>query len=335
MVKRHQARDLPSRVLIVRLGAIGDVVNALVVASAIKEARPDVFVGWAVHDLARPLVDGHPDVDRVHLWPRGSGFQGFSGFLRDVRSMDYGLVIDLQRIFKSAMVARLTRVGRIVGFDRARSKELSWLWTREKIEPGDPASHMVRQYMEFVEHLGLETAGPVHRFPDDPAAASWADTQVTRIGGAPLVVNLGASKPPNRWAPERFAELSQRLAAEAESPVVLTGGPGDRDIEADVLGHLRGAGGVTSLVGETSLLQLVELLRRSRLFIGCDTGPMHLAAAVRTPVVALFGPADPGRTGPWGYQHRVVRAPGLTGSMDDIGVELVLDAVRDQLLAGV
>ena len=328
-------KPLPERVLIVRLGAIGDVVNALVVASAIKEARPDVFVGWAVHDLARPLVDGHPDVDRVHLWPRGGGVQGFSGFLRDVRAMRYGMVIDLQRIFKSAMVARLTRVGRIVGFDRARSKELSWLWTREKIEPRDPGAHMVRQYMEFVEHLGLQTAGPVHKFPHDAEASSWADAEVTRIGGAPLVVNLGASKPPNRWAPDRFAELAQRLAAEAESPVVLTGGPGDRDIEADVLRHLHNTGGVTSLVGETSLMQLIELLRRSRLFIGCDTGPMHLAAAVRTPVVALFGPADPGRTGPWGFQHRVVCAPGLSGSMEDIGVELVLDAVRDQLLAGV
>ncbi len=326
------AKPVPDRILIVRLGAIGDVVNALVVATAIKEARPDVQVGWAVHDLALPLVDGHPSVDRVHPWRRGSGVRGFNDFLRGIREQKYGLVIDLQRILKSALVARLSRAPRVLGFDRRRAKELSWLWTRERISPADPEAHMVRQYMEFVRYLGLPTSGPTHLLPTDVEAERWAEDFVGGLWNEPILINVGASKPENRWPPERFAELSRRCAVELERSICLTGGPDDRDVAAQVWSALAGVDGARNLVGTTSLLQLVALAKRARLFVGCDTGPMHLAAAVNTPVVALFGPANPGRTGPWGELNRVVRAPGVSAKMNDVGVDLVFSAVSELLL---
>ena len=323
-------RDLPERVLIVRLGAIGDVANALVVATAIKEARPEVHIGWAVHELARPLVEGHPAVDRVHLWPRRSGLEGFQAFLGELRAERYGLALDLQRIFKSALVARLSHAPRVVGFDRKRAKEGSWMWTTERLPAGDGAAHMVVQYLEFPRYLGLRTRGPVHRFPAYPEAAAWAQDLVQELGQPPLVLNLGASKRPNRWPPERFGELGQRLVAEHGAPLCLTGGPDDRALAEDAREAL-GDTPARDLVGATDLPQLVELLRRARLVVSCDTGAMHLAAAVRTPVVALFGPAEPGRTGPWGADHRVVRAPGVSGAMSEIAVDVVVTAVREQL----
>jgi len=316
---------LPAKVLIVRLGAIGDVVNAQVVANAIREARPDVRVGWVVHDLSRPLLEGHPAVDRVHLWRRGSGLGGLRAVARELRAEGYGLVLDLQRIAKSGLLARMAGAERIVGFDRARSKELAWLLPTERIAPGRPGTHMLEWYLEFVDHLGLPRPRVPRRLPHDEAAVSWAEAELRTLGGAPVLLNLGASKPPNRWAPARFGELAATLARELDAPIGLTGGPEDFAL----VERVRAAAGVDAIArswtGATSLLQLAELARRARLFVSCDTGPMHLAAAVGTPVVALFGPADPRRTGPWGDGHRVVRSP--TGHMPDLGVEPVLEAV--------
>lgn len=332
----------PARVLIVRLGAIGDVVNALVFAAALEEARPDVHLGWVVHPLAAPLVEGHPCVERVHLWRRGGGLKELARLVREIRAQRYDLAVDLQRIQKSAFVARLSGAPRVLGFDRARSKELSWLWTKERIPPRGPARHMVQHYLEFARHLGAGETEPRHLFPADAAAEAWADELVRALGGEPVLVNLGATKPANRWIPERFGALASALASDGV-PVCFTGGPGDRAVAA-LARAAAGAARVRDLVGQTSLRQLLALTRRARLFVGCDTGPMHIAAAVKTPVVVLFGPADPLRTGPWGQGHRIVRVPPPCAPcnrktcnqprhacMEDITVAHVLAAAREQL----
>jgi len=320
---------LPGRILVVRLGAIGDVTNALIVAAALEEERPDVRIGWAVHDLAQPLVEGHPCVDRVHLWRRSTGLSGFRSLVRELRAERYDLALDLQRIQKSALCARLSGAARVVGFDRRRTKEGSWIWTRERIPPGDPGAHVIEQYLDVARYLGVRAPRVRRLLPSDPAAEAWAEGLVSELGAPPLVLCLGASKPPNRWLPERFAALARLGASELGLPVCLVGGPGERERLGAVLGALADAPGIRDLVGRTGLSELVSLERRARLFVGCDTGPMHLAAAVDTPVVALFGPADSRRTGPYGSGHRVLRSS--TGTMDGIAVEEVAAAVAESL----
>jgi ADP-heptose:LPS heptosyltransferase len=315
--------DVPDKVLVVRLGAIGDVTNALVFATALKDAHPAVRVGWVVHGLARPLVEGHPAVDRVHPWPRG---EAFGGVVRALRAERYGLAVDLQRITKSALLARLSGAPRVLGYDRGRAKEGSWLWTRERIPAGDPRAHMVEQYMEFARYLGAGGARPRRVLPFDAAAEAAADALVGELGSAPVVVSIGATKPPNRWEPARFGRLAAAVADELDAPVVLSGAPNERDVGGLALAATGGSARVYDRVGATDLRELAALLARARLFVGCDTGPMHIAAAVGTPVVALFGPADARRTGPYGEGHQVVQAPN--GSMDEIRVEDVLAAVR-------
>jgi ADP-heptose:LPS heptosyltransferase len=140
---------------------------------------------------------------------------------------------------------------------------------------------------------------------------------------------VGASKPPNRWPAERFTQLVRALRERDSAPLCLCGGPEDRLLFAPVLEAVRGMAGVRDLVGRSSLPELVALERRARLFVGCDTGPMHIAAALGTPVVALFGPADPRRTGPRGAGHRVVRA--ADGAMASVSSEQVLAAVLEAL----
>ena len=326
-----------------RLGAIGDVVNALVFAEALKAAAPTIHIAWAVHDLAAPLVRGHPAVDRVHLWSRGGGLAGFRALVGEVRAGDYDLAVDLQRLAKSALLARLSGARRVLGFDRARAKEGSAWLTREHLAPGDPGAHRVEQYLEFARHLGLAGVQVRRRLPVDPEAEAWAEDLVRSLGAAPLIISLGATKPANRWAPERFGALAAALAADGHR-VVFTGGPADAPASDQAQLAAGGASGVTSLVGATSLLQLSSLLARARLFIGCDSGPMHIAAAYDTPVVALFGPADPRRTGPYGAGHRVLSVPvhcapcnrktcdqPRHACMLDLTLEHVLEGVRAHL----
>jgi lipopolysaccharide heptosyltransferase II len=347
------SRNLPERVLVVRLGAIGDVVNALAFATAVKDASPATRVGWVVHPLAEPLVRGHPSVDRVHLWPRNGGLGALRRAVAELRAERYGLAVDLQRIQKSALLARLSGAPRVLGYDRRRAKEASWIWTRERIAAGPPEAHMVEQYLAFARHLGIEAPARL-LLPVDGAAEAWAEEAVAEAGAAPALVNLGATKPANRWPGERFGTLAARIEDELGLPVFLTGSAADRETERGARAAPGGTGGVRSLVGRTSLLQLLALQRRARVFVACDTGPMHMAVAVGTPTVALFGPADPRRTGPYGAvdaadrdvpgPHRVVRErPPCSpcnlrrcdqprhACMEDLSVARVLAAVRDAL----
>ena len=300
---------VPARVLVIRLGAIGDVANALVFASALRAARPDIHIGWVTHDQAYPVVDGHPDVNRTFLWKRSRGSAALPGLISKLRAERYDLVVDLQRILKSAFLARSVRTQRTLGFDRRRAKEGSWLLHREHIAAGDPTAHMVEQYLEFAAHLGA--AGPaVHRLPADHAAEQAAEKRVAELGGAPILIQLGANKVANRWPAERFGQLAARLTD--LGPVCLCGGPDDRELGTRALAAVPKGLSVHDLVDRTNLSEWIALARRSRVFIGCDTGPMHLAAATNLPVIALFGPANPRRTGPYGHwdpgsPHRVLR----------------------------
>jgi ADP-heptose:LPS heptosyltransferase len=143
-------------------------------------------------------------------------------------------------------------------------------------------------------------------------------------------VHVGASKPQNRWAPERCGGLAGALARDPGGPVVLIGGPDE--VAAGARAMAAAGSEVHDLTGRTDLRQLIELCRRARLVVSADSGPMHVAAAVGTPVLALFGPADPAATGPWGLQHRVLRAPHL--DMDELPVKPVLGTARELLGKG-
>lgn len=300
----------PRSLLIVRTGAIGDVANALVVANAVRDGWPGCRVGWVVHPLSAPLVEGHPSVDRVHTWRRGTGIGGVRALVGELRREGYAVALDLQRLQKSALVARMSGAPRTLGFDRARSKELSWIWSRERIEPGPRREHMVRQYMRFPRALGLPAGAPRRSLPPSDEGAAFAEAFVARHG-APVLINLGASRPAKLWPVGSFRDLVKSLIARPipgiEGPVALTGGPGDAAAARAVGEGLD----VVDLTGHTSLPELWSLCARARAMVTADTGPMHLCAAVGTPVVALFGPGDPARTGPFGEGHRVLQGGRL------------------------
>ncbi len=326
----------PQRILIVRLGAIGDVVNALTLASALKRQNPDAHLGWLIHPLSEPLVRDNPCVDTVHKLARKGMMRALPALRRELHQQRYDLVIDLQRMLKSAVLARLAGAPRVLGYDRGRCKEGAWMLYGERIPGGPPRNHMVDQYAEFASYLGC--TGPVsHPLPpisdeNQARAKGW----LSGLGPNPVVVHIGASKPENRWAPERYADLIEGLLEGQEAGVVLTGGPGDVEDAAPTRERLAGHPRFVDLLGQTSLPELMTVFSHCAQFIGCDTGPMHLASALGLPVIALFGPADPLRTGPYGPQHRVIRDPAAIAgaplppaSIDSVSVQDILFAMAN------
>jgi ADP-heptose:LPS heptosyltransferase len=282
-------------VLFVKLGALGDVINTLPLAINLK-ARLGATIHWLVEPLSYPLISRHACVDHALLFDKYRWQSSLKAVRRQLRAIRFDLVLDLQRILKSGYFALSANSERRIGFDRKRCKEFSWLFPFERIPAGDPQNHMLNQYLEFASYLGLDRPEVRWEIPLN------GQTQI----GLPseyMVLNIGATKPANRWFPERFAMLAEKLFERYRIACVLTGGAEDRQPAARIM-----AGefpGLVNLVGKTALMDLVEVLNGARLVVSCDTGPMHLAVALHKPVVALFGPANPKRTGP--YRGHVIQ----------------------------
>ncbi|MCA8978769.1 MAG: glycosyltransferase family 9 protein [Planctomycetes bacterium] len=285
------------RITLVKLGAIGDAVNSLPLVNRLRDGFPEARIQWVIGPLAHGLISGHAAVDdflvldskRAGAWPAA---------VRELRASKPELVIDLQRILKSGVLTRLSGAPRRLGFDRARCKESSWLFTNERIAPNPTPGVTVEQYLEFADHLGLPPSEPRFDLPHAP----WSET---RDDARPLVVlNLGASKEANRWYADAWAALADALVRELDAHVVLSGGKEDRATADEVarLAHVS----LDDRVGALTLKQSAGLFDVADLFVGCDTGPLHMSVAVGTPVVALFGAADPRRTGPFAAPDSVV-----------------------------
>jgi lipopolysaccharide heptosyltransferase I len=332
----------PQRIVLVKLGAIGDVLNVLPFVNRLRRGWPEVRLDWVIAPLAASLVRGHPAVDEF-LVTNPRRWRELPGLVRRLRAGQYELGIDLQRIQKSAWITLASGAPRRLGFDKARCKEFSWLTTNERIAPNPRPGVTVDQYLEFADHLGLPPAPVEWRLPHPTPAA--AGEGVALDGEGPrIVLNVGASKEANRWYPEQWAELCRLLVREDGARVQLTGGPEDRSIADAILGLAEVP--LDDRVGRTSLVETAGLIAAADLFVGCDTGPLHLAVALGLPTVSLFGAADPERTGPWGQMQGVVRNPTpcspcrkrhchVAGHpcMRGLAARAVLERIRDRLLA--
>jgi len=283
-------------ILIVKLGALGDIINTLPLAIQLKQ-HFNAHIHWITAPLSYPLLAGHPSIDHVILFDRKKGGTAIRSLLHRIRSHQFDLVLDLQRTMKSGLICAAARGARKIGFDRRRCKELTWFLPFERIPAADPHAHMVDQYMEFAYFLGIRTE-QVH----------WCiRTGTHKAEGLPrhyVVLNIGATKPANRWTIEGFAELAGLIRQECGMSSVLTGGPEDVPMAARIVE--RAGDSVFNLAGRTSLLELVDVIAAAAAVVTCDTGPMHLAVALGRQVVALFGPSDHRRTGP--YRGKVIRA---------------------------
>jgi len=280
------------RVLIVRLSALGDVLTGLHALSTLRARDSSTFIGWLVEDRFANLLEGHPQLDRVHVYPRKHK-RRIPAFLKELRRERYDLALDLQGNLKSGALTWLSGARRSAGLDRPFSREGNHLLLDELVAP--PPGHRVDGYLALIDSV----CGP------GPHATGFLPAQPSEQGAIvlhPGVSRFGAFK---RWPPEHFAELGDRLERRLEAPVLLTAGPGEHEDALEVQRLMQRP----ARIAETpSLRDLVNLLAGARLVVAADTGPAHIAAAVGAPTLTLFGPKDPDIMAPRGSRAGAVSA---------------------------
>jgi ADP-heptose:LPS heptosyltransferase len=276
-------------ILVIKLGALGDVINTLPLVINLK-CHLGARIHWVVEPLSFPIVSAHRCVDNAICFNKQAWRQSLPEVLSKIRSRRYDICLDLQRITKSAILCMAAKATRRIGFDRERCKEMTWIFPFERIPASDPRKHMVLQYLDFAEYLGL--ADNEIRW-DIPVKGSVP----FNLPEGYVVLNIGATKAANKWTPGGFASLAEEIRERYQLTSVLTGSGEDTKMAAEIT--RRASTSIIDLVGKTSIEDLIEVLAGSSAVVSCDTGPMHLGVALGKEVIALFGPANPRRTGPY------------------------------------
>ncbi len=304
--------------MVVRLGAMGDVLHAMPAVAALRARLPECHIGWVIEPRWVPLLRANggapgtpamPLVDAVHTanargWARQplapSTWSAMRGLRRELQTERYELAIDLQGAVRSAMIGRVSGA-ELVGEAEPRERPARWFFHRRVPTEG---VHVIEQAAEVIAEATGLTLSPV--FPPLPLDCA-AEARVANMlpASEPLVVlHPGAGWGAKRWPVARYGALAAALNAQGYS-VIVNRAPGEEQLADEVVRESGGAAVAVTM----DLADLIAMTRRSVLAIGGDTGPLHLACALGKPVVGIYGPTDPARNGPWGVPFRVLRHP--------------------------
>jgi len=338
----------PDRILVIKLSSIGDTIHAVPAVVALRKKFPGSRITWCAERRCSQLIAHLPAVDELiqvdtRAWRRLRHLNGPPGplaFLRSLRRHRFDLAIDFQGLIKSALIGLLARSGRRIGWARPHLRVPLARYgygTRVSLEPG--TDHVIDWCAALVKPLGITRVERRFPFQIPGEALRKVETALLPLGGQPFVViNPGGGWPTKCWPAERYGELAVRIAAALKLGVVVTTGPG----EAPLVVRMKASGGDFVRL-ELDLLELAALAGRTRCFIGGDTGPMFVASAMGAPVVALYGPTDPRRNGPFHPDDVALHrrfpcsncyrrtCPDAEHRCMDFAVDEVLDAVQLRL----
>jgi lipopolysaccharide heptosyltransferase I len=332
------------RVAIVKLSSLGDVVHALPVASALRRHFADLHLTWIVEAREAALLAGHPDVDALvvvdtrrwrRLIGRPTGAAEVAGRLIELRhglrARRFGVALDLQGLVKSGILTAFTGAPLRVGFGVRHLREpLNALFTNRRVTPPPAAAHVVEQNLALLEPLGIGDREVVFKLETSPTADGRIDAFLTEGGVKPgdrlVALNPGAGRPEKRWPVAHWRRLAERLAVDGGLRVIVSWGPGEEPLAQAVTEGLPGHPLVTP---PTTLGELAALLRRVALVVSADSGPLHLAAALGTPCVGLYGPTRAARNGPYAERSRALQSPD--GRMASVLPDAVLGATTELL----
>lgn len=305
--------DTP-RILIVRLSAIGDVIHAMPLACALRDRFARAFLAWVAAEPAAALLRGHEALDELIVLPRRwlkSPHQVWS-LRRRLQALRCDVAIDAQGLFKSALAAWLSGAPRRIGYGDHWGRELSWLFHTDLIRTR--TQHTVDRTLELLRPLGIENPKVQFRvpvgLPEREAAARIL--QSVGIEGPFAIINSGAGWPSKLWPPHRFAAVAKHIGQTWRlSVLVVWAGKDELALAQTIVG---GSDGSAKLAPATTLRELAALAQRARVFVSSDTGPLHLAAAVGTPCVGLYGPWPAEAHGPYGPGHVVLQKGAIYGT---------------------
>jgi len=315
------------RVLLIRLGAVGDVLRTLPALHLIRTSYPGLHLTWMVEDPSRDLLVGHPEIDEIIVFPRRELREAalrprrlaerLAALAEALRQRRFGVAIDFQGSFKSGLLARMSGAPRRVGFAPGHCREFSFLLTNEWVRPRERRLNRVERNLFMAERLGAsgDEIEVILRERSDEGREAESLLGSINPAGVPVVLLSPGTSPRQRWKRwpvEHYARLASLLRSRVGALPLVAWGPGEeglaRAIASDSLGQ-------AVVAPRTSLRILAAILRRCALFVGADTGPMHLAWGVGCPVVALFGPTDPRLNAPLGPAHIVLRAGMSTSNI--------------------
>jgi heptosyltransferase I len=340
------------RILIVRLGALGDIVHAIPVAAALRRAYPGVRIDWLVSARHRDILDLVPVIDRrLVIDDRGAASSGRTlwAAVGELRRQRYDVAIDLQGLIKSAVLARSSGAARVLGFSAAYAREsMARLFYTDAYDGGrgglfDPREtrHVVAINLQVLGLLGLEAGAP--EFPIDQVDSAAARQALDATGGRYALLNPGAAWPNKRWPPERLGAVAAAIRERHRLMSIVLWGPGE---EALAHAAVAASSGAAVATGATTIADIVGLARGASVMVSGDTGPTHIASAVGTPIVGIYGPTRPARNGPmapddlWVSRDAVCQCHHLRRcKLDrmcllDIEVADVVSAVERRLAAG-
>jgi lipopolysaccharide heptosyltransferase I len=310
-MKRLPLRDYaPSRIALIKPSALGDIIHALPVLTAVRRRYPAAHITWVVNRAYEPLLRGHPDLDAILPFDRGASrswpltaVRSYARFIHSLRTARFDLVLDLQGLLRSGLMAWTTRAPRRVGLGSAR--EGATLFYTDVVPIKDPDSvHAVDRCWLLAEALGAGDEPKRFRLAMPAEEQTWAARALSALPRPWFMLAVGARWMTKRWPPDHFAALAQRGLDRFGGSVIFVGGRDDAEVARNTAVQL--AGPVLDLTGQTTLPQLIAVLSRADVMIANDTGPLHLAAALRRPVVAPYTCTSVVENGPYGLSSGAV-----------------------------
>jgi lipopolysaccharide heptosyltransferase I len=294
----------PKKILIIKPSALGDIIHSLPVLALLAEKFPEAEIHWVVAKGLHTVFENHPMISKLWIidknrWKKLEAvketFQEISALRRNLKAEKFDCVIDLQGLFRTGLIAKFTGSKCRIGFKKAR--EGAPMFYTDKIDVEWEGIHAVDRYLKLLEPLGCTPDKVKFLFAPFEENISILKELPSEFA----VIAPSAGKAANRWPAERFGELASRL----DLPSIIVSNQADAKIAEKVVAASDGK--AISIAGRTSIMELVAVIKKSKFFISNDTGPMHIAAALKIPVFAIFGPANPIRTGPYGDIHTIIR----------------------------
>jgi len=345
------------RILVVRMGAAGDVIRTLPALRALRNNLPEAYIAWLVEDRAASILENHPDLDAIWIVPRKRWAQRWLGvstikemwrFIRNIRRQAFDVALDFHGLFKSGLITFLSGAPARAGFSRQFTREGNHLFMNRHIALPNKKINRVERNLRLVQAFGLDVKEHDPIIPIAPRDRAFVDSIIPpdprATCGPRIVIHPGSSPstPYKRWEWRRFAHLADILIQKYGGKIFFTAGSDEKELVERIVEAMKESQYVVCRT--ETLTQLAELMRRCDLYIGNDTAPMHLASFMGTPVIALLGPTDPIENAPYGKAASIVLRKDVPCSpcrkrecdnlicMDAIAVEDVLEAV-EQILA--
>ena len=291
------------RICIVMMSAIGDAVHVLPVVTALKRHEPAATITWILQPGPAALVRGHPDVDEIIVFEKSRGWRGLLDLRRQLATRQFDLAIGLQVYIKAGLVTSFVRAPVKLGFDKARARDLNWLFTTERIPPHAP-QHVQDQYLEFLSALGVAAEPLEWKLGPWPDELARRDHVLATISRPFATLVIGATNREKEWSSQRWSQVANALRSDFGLEVVLAGGRTPRELETARAIEAAGARAHSTL--GVPLRELVTILDASALVISLDTAPLHMAVALERPVISLMGYNNPKRVGPYRRYHDLI-----------------------------